>query len=435
MIVDFQKIQEKQLIHFGIPGMHWGRRQSDHESTETENARKKVLKNKQFLKREKRSFHIETKNGLLAPTKNGMKKLASAKREYKYSKEDLEGSKILDWFESRNKSKTQINMEEKYKLRGMTDDEATIAAYQHIRTKKILIGIGGTVLALGGAYAAYKIHDTRVDKIIKSGTLLQNISPESNIGIRDAFYSSKNKLDNVKYKGIYGDTLNNRSFWEQTDGAFKKEIKVLSDIKQASPKRAQNILSELIKTDPEFADDVHKYISDNKDMLGGVYDGKMRRAEATLSKGLFDKNTYEVFNASLVVHSPEMQRLTDRYFNELSKNGYNAIKDVNDSKYSGYKSINPIIAFNSLGKVAVVDVKKLTDNEIQKAKKLGVAAIATPDAIKFGSIIVASIFGGKTSSYIRDEKLNRIEIQKYRTEHPKTKLTNTEIIRMIERSR
>ena len=51
-----------------------------------------------------------------------------------------------------------------------------------------------------------------------------------------------------------------------------------------------------------------------------------------------------------------MQSLTDKYFSELTKRGYNAIKDVNDNKFSGYKALNPIIAFNAKGKIDVVDV-------------------------------------------------------------------------------
>jgi hypothetical protein len=414
------------LKHVGVLGMHWGHHKRV-EPVEVKRARELVNKNKQTLNVKKKKLSKESLHGLVNASKKTQKEADRASLEYDYAKQDLSNVKILNHLKTKTKSKSQLSMEERYKKQGMNNDEAAVAAYKHIRTKKILTGVGAVALLAGGAYVAYKIRDSRVDKIIKSGTLLQNVSSDDNAGIRDAFYSSKNKLDNIKYKGLYGDTL------KQKGDAFKKEIKVLSDIKQASPKNAKDTLEELIKSDPEFSDDLKKYIKLNK--LGGVYSKKSNVATAGLVKGVVNKDTYEVFNASLVDHSPEMQKLTDRYFNELSKKGYNALRDVNDSKYSGYKSINPIIAFNSSGKVDVVDVKKLTDNEIAKAKDIGYAHILGTDLIKKGAAMVSVIVGTTTLMDARIASMDTEKINNYRKKHPESKLTNTEIIRMIERSK
>jgi len=314
----------------------------------------------------------------------------------------------------------------------MSDDEAAVAAYKNIRTKKVLAVVAGVAVVSLAAYGAYKFHDNRVDKIIKSGTLLQNISNESDKGIRDAFYSSMNKIDRAKYKGMYGLHLSTKG------EVFKKEIKVLSDIKQASPKNAQSILAEAIRTDPEFAKGFKDYLraGNEQGVFGNWYLANARRAanaELSLSKNIIDKNVYEVFNASLVDHAPEMQTLTDKYYSKLAEKGYNAIRDVNDSKFSGYKALNPVIAFNANGKLDVVSVRKLAEEEMKKSASLGVAHISATNLPKNGAIVVSAILAKKKIPQIKNQKLLEKEANKYRQEHPETTLTNTEIIRMLER--
>lgn len=416
-----------ELAHYGVLGMKWGHHKRV-ESVNMQNARKKVKDTKQQLKKEQTRMNRETGYGM--PSDATLKRVSDAGREHRYAKDDLSSVKILEHLEKKGKSKAQLSMEEKYKQKGMSDDEAAVAAYRNIRTKKILLALGTTALVVGGAYTAYKYRDARIDKILKSGTLLQNVTADSTSGIRDAFYSASNPLDKIKYKGLYGETLASNN-----GQAFKKDIKLLSDIKQASYKNAHATLSELMKTDSEFSDDLKKYIAGDKWRLGIGYLKKTELAEESLKRGILDKNVYEVFNASLVDHSPEMQKLTDKYFNALTKKGYNAIKDVNDSKYSGYKSINPIIAFNSKGLVDVIDVKELTAKEIDKAKNIAYAHIIGSDLVKQGSVISAAILGVKGISSVNRRKNEEAMVKNYRNEHPGSKLTSKEIVRMIERSR
>ncbi len=418
------------LAHFGVLGMKWGVRK-DRDSAS-------VRKAKENLSTAKKELHTATTkknleafwNGALFVSPETKKRFNDASREYKYSKKDLASLKILEKLSKKEKSKSQLAMEEKYKAKGMTADEAAVAAYQNIRTKKILATVGGITIAAAASYAVYKYRDENVDKILKSGTKLQNISADSTSGIRDAFYSSTNKLDNIKYRGLYGSTIK-----EGGRNAFQKEIKTLSDIKQASGKSAQNALSELMKTDSEFASGVKNYISPKKSLLGDRYSAKVAKAATSLKNGVVDKNVYEVFNATLVDHSPEMQTLTDKFFNKLSEKGYNAIKDVNDSKYSGYEAINPIIAFNTKGKVDVVNVKALVNDEVNKAKSIGLAQILGSAAVKTGAKVTTAVLLGNIAKQTVSSLSSQKKVSAYRQEHPETKLTNTEIERMLERNK
>ena len=413
-------IVNNELAHFGVLGMRWGHHKRK-ESPRVTSARATITQRKQNLKEAQKAYNRDS-------SKKVMKRLSDATREYEYAKQDLSSAKILNRLKNKNKSKTQLSLETKYKKDGMSDDEAAVAAYKNIRTRKVL-AVAGTAAV---AYGAYKIYDHRVDKIIKSGTLLQNISSDSTKGIRDAFYSSGNKLDNMKYQGLYGKQLSSPG---DSPGAFRKQIKVLSDIRQASHKNAHETLTELMKKDPEFAKGFEDYVKRDKLRLGFNYVRKGTQAEVSLAKGKVDKNVYELFNASLVDHTPEMQTLTDKYYSALSKKGYNAIKDINDSKYSGYKALNPIIAFNTKGKVDVIDVKQLAEKEIDKAKAIGYAHIVGSDLVKLGAQITGGVLGWKGAEKAIEKKIDTKVVAQYRKKHPESKLTNTEITRMEERER
>lgn len=428
ILISLEKPPLDELVHSGVKGMKWGKHKKQEVSINIQNAKKDVERNKIIMKKERHKMNIETAYGTFGASKKTIDKVFSAKREYKYSQQDLSKVKILERFKNTEKSNAQLSMEKKYKKQGMSNDEATVAAYQNIKTKKILLAVGATVVTAAVAYTAYKMHDEKIDKIIKTGKTLQNISNENTKGIRDAFYSSGNNLDNAKYKGLYGKELSKKG------STFKKDIKVLSDIKQASPENAKNVLSKLASTDKNFANELKEYMQVDNSRLGDAYVKKTIMAEKSLAKGIIDKNVYEVFNASLVDHSPSMQKLTDRYFNELTSKGYNAIKDVNDSKYSGYKSLNPIIAFGTSGKVDVVNIAELAAKDIKKSEGIAVAHLFGTEVVKQGAVMATAILGALSTQKVMNGKTQNTMIKKYKTSNPDTKMTNTEIIRMLERS-
>lgn len=420
MMYDYSKPDLNELMHYGVLGMKWGKRKKI-ESKEVTTARNKVSLEKDNYKKASQKYNKATVYGLLAPSQKTLNDFGKASDNLRYAKEDLSSTRILDKLKGKPKSNKQLELEKKYKMTGMSDNEAAVAAYKNIQTKKVVAIAGAVAITAAAAYAGYKIHDNYVDKIIKSGTTLQNISKDSE-PVRDAFYTAQNKLDKTKYKGLLG----------ANGYDVKKEIKVLSDIRQASPKNAQNVLKELMTKDPQFKSQFEDYLKQGN-KLGGTYGKHYSKSLESISKGNVDKKLYEYFNAALVDHDPKMQGLTDKFYSSLQQKGYNAIRDVNDHKYSGYKSINPIIAFGSSGKVETISISKMADQEINRAKKIATASIAVPEIIKTGSAFTAAILGtkavtDKALSVSRDK-----QIVKYRKKHPNTELTNTEIIRMLER--
>ena len=95
---------------------------------------------------------------------------------------------------------------------------------------------------LPGNFAKWKDvrYENKVDKIIKSGKTLQNISLDSNKGVEQAFYASMHNRDNTKYRGIYGTQLGR-------DGVYETKIKTIRNIKIASKESAKNSFRDLGK--------------------------------------------------------------------------------------------------------------------------------------------------------------------------------------------
>ena len=112
-----------------------------------------------------------------------------------WAKEKLSSEKVKEKLnaETKEKSKHRLKLEEEYRSKGMSEEEAAVAAYKRMRTEKIIAATAGVTIAAATAYVAYKHYDKTVDKFIKAGTELQNMSGNSNKGVSDAFYFSMTK--------------------------------------------------------------------------------------------------------------------------------------------------------------------------------------------------------------------------------------------------
>lgn len=414
---------EEVLQHFGIKGMRWGIRKTQ-ESARVKNARATLIDRNKKLKNAIGMVNKSSAYGITIPDPIYVTRMQAERRERGYAKEDLSNFKILDKLERKGKSKYQLKMEDSYKAKGLSSDEAAVAAYKNIRMKKVLAATAVLTIAVGAA----KYRQYSVDKVIKAGSELSNVSRNADVGVRDAFYAANNKQDIIKYKGLYGSSINGEG-----RQAYQKTMKVLTDVNQASPKNAKKILGEMVNNDSAFKEELKNYLKNDTPLRTGKYSDMRNKAIEELSNGKVGKNAYEIFNAALVDHRPSMQKLSDSYFNKMVDKGYNAIKDVNDSKYSGYFAKNPIIAFSAKNLVSVDSVKKLSYEDVTNNMQKAYALVMAPQAAKQITVGVGAVAGLNEAVGLANKAVTNSQVKKYTKQHPGTKMTNTEIARMFGR--
>jgi len=232
------------LQHYGVKGMRWGVINDDPRVAKANERLKQVLEDAN--KGPKIALAIG-KKGIAKSNK-----IALTNLDIRNAKEDLHRAKVLAKLDLKPKSDYQLKMEAHYKSKGMTKDEAAVAAHDNIRTKKILAAVAGTAVVAAAGYAAYKIHDDRVDKVIKEGKLLKRVEVGDSKAISDAFFASGNRWDKVKYSGEYANFLGGEGA-----NVHQKSLRALTDIRQASPRNARRILANALNEE-EFRKGVVK---------------------------------------------------------------------------------------------------------------------------------------------------------------------------------
>lgn len=249
-----------------------------------------------------------------------------------------------DNISSKPKSKHRAMLEEKYRFHGMSKEEAEVAAAKRIKTEKIVATAAALTLTAAAAYVVNKQLKIKADGVIKAGGSLQRIEMTDKGILHDSFYAAKDKADKTKYAGMLGKTRQ-----AQVGKAYLMNIGVDSDIKIAGRDKAVKVFEDLYKNDSDFRKHASSMISRNWN------DGN--------PAGSSYKKMYENFNSNFTDHNNEAIK---KFYSALKAEGYGAVRDVNDMKFSGYKAKNPLIIFGGSGKVRVTDFREMSSSEIDK---------------------------------------------------------------------
>lgn len=322
------------------------------------------------------------------------------------------------------KSKHRQRLEEKYREKGMSQRDAEIAANRRITTEKALAVVGGLTIAAASAYVINKHVKERTDRVIKQDTKFQRISKGSIEGVDQGLYVSHKKQDAVKYKGLLGN-----QFRTEGSKAHKVTLNADKDIKIVSRKKAADTFADLYKNDPEFREAFRR--SNSNFDSGGLVpkrDKIIRAAGKEMSDKQLRKAGYDAFNIGLVNHDPDGQSIANKFYSKLKEKGYDAVQDINDKKYSGYGAKDPLIVFNKTGKLSVSEVKKMTDNQIASNNNKAMGQLVKTEAVKQGSVWV----GALTAGHFGKKTINSIKVDNYKLAHPNTKMSDVEILKMIE---
>lgn len=326
----------------------------------------------------------------------------------------------------KNKSLHRLKLEDKYKQQGFSKEEAEQKAAKRIKAEIYVAAAAAVTVASCVAYAKYKGYTN--DKTLKSNTEFQRIMKlAENAEIREGRqYLALNKMDKIKYKGLLGGELN-----KQVDRGLKERIyditvKNKGDINIASRKRAEDAFIKLYKEDGEFKNNLLQRVSDIRLQSDSYYmiNEKLNRSGAVNDRVL-RKYGYDAFNILLVDSDKRSTSNASKFYDSLRKQGMNAIVDVNDKKYSGYKAKMPIITFD--GEFEYTK-RALGRAEIEKNSNKAYAMILGPEIMKAGATY-AGVLG---ASSVISKRSIRKQVLLYKEKHPNTKMSDSEIANMIK---
>ena len=384
-------VSQNELYHYGIKGMRWGVRRFQKEDGSLTAAGKKRYDDDLTDSDKRVSSNSDSKT----PRKGLIQKRKDKLTEHYISK-------------------------------GYKPNAAKAMAEQRMKTEAVLAVVGTVAVTAVAIKVARRIGQDYVDQTFKSGKIIQNIGANPNANFKDTpFFAAVNRSD----KKVYGMNYPHEKRamvkrgvhrgGHEYEGIFNNQIKLTGDVKRASVANAQKIFYKKMDSDPQFRKEVLDTLKKTK--YSDDY-----AAEKYLQTGKHARKLYDRFNQALA--TPEFQNagIHKKYYDEMKKHGYNAILDINDTRYSGYKQISkdPTIFFGD-DKWEKISNEKLSDTEINE----NVQKFMSDYSIKNLGKSIA-----KASGVVAASKaiIDQSSIDQYIKEHPNTRLSRKEILKRVE---
>lgn len=312
------------------------------------------------------------------------------------------------------------NLIDKYKSKGYSQENAEMAAKQRMKAEAIIGAVAAVAVTAVATKAAVRIGQDYCDKTFKQGKIIQNIGANKDETFKDRpFFAAVNKSDKKAYGMLYP---NEKRGLEQMKGnagdIYKNQIQLTKDIKRASVSNARKTFYEKMEKDPEFK----KQVLDT--MKKTAYSKGVSEFEKT---GKATNRLYDSFNQALATPEFQEKGLHKKYYSELQKKGYNAILDINDTRYSGYKNISkaPTIFFGD-GNLKKISSEKIDDDTITKNLIKYQASYIAKNAVKKNVRNAGLIAGAVQIS-------NNKKVEDYLNKHPNTKKTRKEILLEVKK--
>lgn len=419
---------EESLQHHGILGQKWGvRRFQRNDGSLTPEGKRRYAdldKAKTDYKKAKKDVMYYRNIGIY--DKESEDKFNKASGMYDLRKKQVSDLKVKDKIQNRTKiGNHEQKLIDKYKEKGMSQEEAEIAAYKRARLEKTLAIAAGVTVAAATAYGAKKYHDYVSDEVLKVGKVsMKRVAASDTADVRDTFYAAFSKGDAKKYVGMYGTQLKEGG----AKNIYQKTIDLKEDIKIASDKRAKQTMADVLsKASSDDKKEAIKLLEGNRLaflMGGGVKQGAtITKAIKDINAGKYDtKAVYDSLN--MAFGDKGQTKVINDFKNAIKSAGYAGVRDRNDAKYSGYNADSARIIFDN-SKVKVKDVRKVSDEEVN-GTLMGV--LLKFSMKQLAGYTAAGVAGANAYNKVTRTKENNKAIAEYKKEHPNTKLSNDEIL-------
>ena len=231
------------------------------------------------------------------------------------------------------------NLRYKYRKSGLNEEQVEQKLQKRLKNeKRAALAIGAAVATYGAYKGAKFLKNEFGTQTFKKGDKINSVMG-NDIDYSRHFYAYDNKKDGLKYENIRLKDLNmlgrrgHRITTEFTD-----------DAKIAGNRAARKEFKRLMKTDKEFRDSVKN----------------------NARRSLKIKSRYDSFNTYMPYRDTDQW---NKFTDAMRKKGYSGIKDINDRKYSGYDSKNPIILFDQK-KMKQAGKKAIDGDDVEYNKQM-----------------------------------------------------------------